>query len=165
MDNMPKNDRNNILLLEDDELLKQCRQDKFRGSGRGGQKRNVTDSAVRLTHIDSEISAESDKTRSQHDNRRIALKMLRKEIALRWREEPPAPENIPEQPGRNNSLYPIWVAAVLDILKAENWQVSSAAKYCGLSTNRLVKILAEDKKLWKTVNENRQKAGMKTLNA
>ena len=163
MENIPENDRNNILLMEDDDLLRICRQDKFRGSGRGGQKRNVTDSAVRLTHIDSEISAESDKTRSQHDNRRIALKMLREEIALHWREKPPASENIPERPGRNNPFYPFWAATVLDILNAEDWQISTAASYCGLSTNRLVKLLAEDKKLWKTVNENRQKAGLKTL--
>ncbi|MYJ01125.1 MAG: peptide chain release factor-like protein, partial [Chloroflexi bacterium] len=40
----------NWLALPDEELLAQCRFERFRVSGPGGQHRNKTDSAVRLTH-------------------------------------------------------------------------------------------------------------------
>jgi len=149
--------------MDENDLLEHCRQEKFRGSGRGGQKRNVTDSAVRLTHTGSGISAESDKTRSQHDNRKIALRLLREEIAHQWREQPPDPENVPERPGRHNRDYPLWVASILDILEKHEWQIGAAARYCELSTGKLVKLLANDKKLWQTVNQKRQQHNLRTL--
>ena len=37
-------------LLTDDALLAECREDHYRGSGPGGQKRNKTSNGVRLVH-------------------------------------------------------------------------------------------------------------------
>lgn len=48
-----------------------------RGSGAGGQHRNVTDSAVQLTHLPSKMSVRCESERSQHFNRVTALEMLR----------------------------------------------------------------------------------------
>jgi len=53
-----------------------CRFDYFRGSGKGGQKRNKTSSAVRVTHLASEAVGRSDDTRSQHRNKQIAFKRM-----------------------------------------------------------------------------------------
>ena len=53
-----------------------CRWDYFRGSGKGGQKRNKTSSGVRCTHIDSGAVGQSDDTRSQHQNKRIAFQRM-----------------------------------------------------------------------------------------
>lgn len=50
-----------------------CRWDYFRGSGKGGQKRNKTESGVRCTHRASGAVGQSDDTRSQHENKRIAF--------------------------------------------------------------------------------------------
>ena len=53
-----------------------CRFDYFRGSGKGGQKRNKTNSAARCTHIASGAVGQSDDTRSQHQNKRIAFRRM-----------------------------------------------------------------------------------------
>lgn len=55
---------------------KDCRFDTFRGTGPGGQKRNKTSSGVRCTHILSGAWAESDETRDQHKNKRIAFRKM-----------------------------------------------------------------------------------------
>ena len=55
---------------------KDFRIDTFRGSGKGGQKRNKTESAVRITHIESGAAGQSDDSRNQHDNKRIAFRRM-----------------------------------------------------------------------------------------
>jgi protein subunit release factor B len=52
------------------------REEHFRGSGNGGQKKQKTSSGVRFTHEPSGASAESEAQRSQTQNRREALRKL-----------------------------------------------------------------------------------------
>ena len=165
-----------FLHLDDAALLRQCDVDRFRASGPGGQKRNVTDSAVRLRHRPSGLSAEANESRSQHENRARAVRRLRHAIALQLR-APVALEGYAPPPelavarakdrrlsiGRRDARYPAALAALFDLLAATDWRPGEAARALGVTNASLTRLLEADRAAWRALNERRRQHGRSGL--
>lgn len=157
-----------MLALDDEALLRQCRQETYRASGPGGQHRNKTDSAVRLSLFDGQILASCADHRSQHRNRVEALRRLRLTLALELRCA--LAEDLSTEVwtgswalGRKDCRYAEFIAYVLDVLAHHDWAVGIAAAGLGVSTGKLIRVLAQNPQAWNVVNQARTKIDLVNL--
>jgi hypothetical protein len=159
--------RNGWLRLPDADLLRQCREKRYKSSGPGGQHRNKVETAVRLHHSPSGVTAQGEETRSQDENRRHALHRLRAKIAFAVRspfdlEAPDLPPEFVAQRGRDGSLavnaknpnFPLITATALDALAAADRSYATAAHALGVTTSQLRKLLQSDRELSRAVSES-----------
>ena len=172
---MPRADH---LLASDDALIAQCEVDRYRASGPGGQHRNKTESAVRLRHKPSGISAIGEDSRSQAENKHHAVRRLRSAIALGVR-EPVSLDGYAPSPrlaavvaggtaplGARTRLTGEYWAAIgerLDLLVAGELEIGATAQRLGITTGALSKLLLHDDQVARAVNDLRRARQMRPL--
>lgn len=158
--------------LSEPELLSQCRIERTRRSGPGGQHRNKVETAVVVRHLPSGVQAEASERRSQSQNRRQAIRRLRIQLALEIRTPPTrSPSSTWSARLRAGKLgvspqhdeFPSVLAEALDVLADCQWSASEAAARLGLTTSQLVKLLAKEPEALRLVNERRRGQGMPVL--
>ena len=172
------------LRLDDDALLAQCDVHAYKSSGPGGQHRNKVSSAVRLRHRPTGLTVHGDDSRSQHDNRRLADRRLRLELACRLRGELDAPAEPPPALteclfaprggqsgaaakrlaiGRKDGRFWTVAAVLLDALEAFEGRLADAAAWIGISSSNLTSVLESDRHLMAAAQAIRRRHGHKPL--
>jgi hypothetical protein len=155
--------RNAWLRASDAELLRDCREERYRASGPGGQRRNKVETAIRLHHASSGVSAHAEDSRSPEGNRVRALARLRERIAFEVRAPFEAPPELAAQLGPRGTLavnsknpnYALIAATALDALASASGSYAAAATMLGVTTSQLLKFLQSDRELWRAVSEMR----------
>jgi len=167
--------RAHYLLATDDALIAQCEVDRYRASGPGGQHRNKTESAVRLRHKLTGMTAIGEDSRSQAENKLHAVRRLRAAIALHVREPAgavPSPRLAALLAGGTAPLgaktrltgeYWAAIAEVLDHLVDGGLEIRATAVKLGVTTGALSKLLLHDEAVGRAVNDLRRARGMRPL--
>jgi hypothetical protein len=170
--------RAHYLLASDDALISQCEVDRYRASGPGGQHRNKTESAVRLRHKLTGVSAIGEDSRSQSENKLHAVRRLRAAIALQVREPvhletfAPSPRLAALVAGgtaplgaktRQTGEYWAAIAELLDLLVAGALEIGATAQRLGITTGALSKLLLHDEQVARCVNDLRRARSMRPL--
>ncbi len=172
---MPRVD---YLTVSDDALIAQCEVDRYRASGPGGQHRNKTESAVRLRHKLSGVSAIGEDSRSQAENKVHAVRRLRSAIALEVREPIGLEHFTPSArlasmvaagtaplgaKTRLTGEYWAAMAELLDLLVAGDLEIGSTAQRLGITTGAMSKLLLHDEQVGRVVNDLRRAKNMRPL--
>ncbi len=154
--------------LSDEQFLSDCQVETYRGPGPGGQKRNKTSSAVRITHKPTGLQAVAGELRSQAQNRAMALRRLRLRVAIELRQPIElamfkVPAGFSLAVSEKNPAYPLVVGLVLDVLAACEWATGPAREMLGVGSSQFTRFLHDDPALWTVVQRERAARGLRTL--
>ncbi|MEM1067748.1 MAG: peptide chain release factor-like protein [Planctomycetota bacterium] len=165
------------VLLEPDELLRQCSLRTQRRSGPGGQHRNKTSSGVFLTHQPTETVAEATERRSQADNRAVALQRLRLKLAVDIRTHSILDGVVNEiehqlrekliaggmRLADSNPKKAPLLALLLNDLHACGGQPRQITNHWKTSSSSIIRLMRTHPPAWRILQEIRQHHGLRPL--
>ncbi|NBX25528.1 MAG: peptide chain release factor-like protein [Planctomycetes bacterium] len=161
--------------LEEEELLKACETEIGRVSGPGGQNRNRRDTAVWIRHRPTGIDAQATERRSQSENRHMAIKRLRRRLAVEvrtivnrdrpdisalWRSRRQG-DKMSVNPDHRD--YPALLAEAMDLVVARRFDLAGAAGVLGITMSQLSRLIRHDKAAFAAVNQGRVQIGLAPL--
>jgi hypothetical protein len=170
--------RQQLLFANDVALLAKCEIDRYRASGPGGQHRNKTDSAVRLRLQSLGLMAIAEDSRSQHDNKEMAVRRMRGQVACKVRVAIDVTSYVPSARllaflaagtkllGEKTRQKPdFWasIAELLDVFAAVGAEIAATAQLLGITSGATSKMLLHDDTVARTVNEMRRQFGLRAL--
>lgn len=156
-------------------FLRSCTMTRLRRSGPGGQRRNKVETAVRLTHVPTGLTAEASEARSPERNRHRAIFRLRLKLALAHRCPIKIAAYTPSPALRRHTFgtrlriavehddLPTILAEVLDVLGALDHDQVRTAELLRISPTQLVKLLAMEPQALEQLNQSRRARGLRPL--
>lgn len=161
--------------LPQDKLIAECRIERTRRGGPGGQHRNKTESAVVILHEKSGVGGQAGERRSQKENRQVAIERLRINLALAVRTEKCSDSStlselwLSRASGKRISVstqhsdFPAILAEALDWVHSCDFSLPDAAKRLQLSNSQLGKLLKQVPEAWQLVQRKRHELGLPRL--
>ena len=154
----------NFLLLDKEEFLDTCRFSSYKSSGRGGQRKNKKETAVRLLHLETNIFVESSKSRYQSLNRDDALYKLRIKLAYLCELKLVSSLVLTPYPlSKKNWEFPFLLQRQFFFLRKNNYLLSETALELDMSKNALLKNFSRDKGVWNFFNQQRTLHSLPTI--
>jgi hypothetical protein len=160
--------------MDPEALAGQCQITRGRASGPGGQHRNKVETAVSILHKQSGQVGQASERRKQGENRKVALRRLRMNLALHVRQEIATPHKSSElwrsrcrggkiSVSTKHADFPGILAEALDVIVAQSYDPKPAATLLGCSMSQLVKLLKSEPSALAGVNEKRKEVGLRAL--
>ena len=164
--------------LDVDQLLQSVQTRRSRTGGPGGQHRNKVETAIELVHEPTGVTAFASERRSQRDNKHMAIKRLRMNLAIEVRcpftptvESDAMPSELWQARKQGSKVvcsdshkdFPTLIAEALDIIIALACDPKRAATVLGISMSQLIKFLKKEPRAIQLVNQRRQQMGLHTL--
>lgn len=158
-------DHCHLVELSDEKLLEQCSVKRTRGSGPGGQHRNKVETAIVITHLKTGVIGEASEKRSQDDNKVIAIKRLRQNLAILIRSKRTeqlgdvAQNRVQSKKisvNTNHDDFPILLAEALDRLHENEFDISRASEKLHCTNSQLMKFLKQLPAAFEYFNQQRQ---------
>ena len=154
--------------VDEDALLRECDFTTGRVGGPGGQHRNRVDTAVFVVHRPTGIEAQATERRSQAENRRMAVRRLRRRLASHvrtlasrdthdcielWKRRRQG-NKLPVNPDHED--YPGLLAEALDLIVARRYDMAGAAALLGVTMSQLSRLVHHDKGAFAKMNAGRE---------